>query len=235
MKNYNKMFVDENKDILNHREKIQNKVNQNEKKISSWIAILWLIASFFLLYFTYRWSFLGFQWEWTTKDLEESNLKICITVCGIIILMVISGVAYYYITTLVNKTNNDLIKIDKKTLKEKTGKFATTTYLNDIFSALETLFILDEAFKKAFKDIFSKLEWLNDEFKDYFYNSCYYYDNNKQEWIAEPLIIKYEGSKYELKKWEHDEKVFHFFFDKINPNGLVEKDIEYRLPVIDEH
>jgi len=240
MKDYNKIFADENKYIFDRRKELQNKVNQVDNKIGFWTFVLASLSFCFLLYFIYGWGFFGFRWEWAANfykifDENDTCIRILIACVGTIALVIFWVVTYNKIANQINKLHKKCIESDEKILKEKANEFASTTYLNDIFSALSTAFTLDSEFKDTFKTIIPKFEWFDyNGFRHYGTSlTSYQYDKDYNKvWIKESLIIRHEGSKYELERWECEKKVFYFFFKKINPNGLVEKDVEFRLPVI---
>lgn len=239
MKDYNKIFADENKPTFDHQKEIQTEVNKHEKKIGKWTMILTVPSLFLLIYFDYGWTFLGFHWEWAANVcISDGDVTVSKFMIAFIITFVLFVVAFILCAIIIGQTNKSrqkLINADRKWLKEKANEFATTVYLNDMISALSTVFTLDTEFKDNFKKIIVKFEWFQyDGFRNYGHDLTHFYKNGeKQVWIEEKLLIKHEGSKYRLQRWEYEEDAFRFFFEKINPNGLVEKDVEFRLPVID--
>jgi hypothetical protein len=118
-------------------------------------------------------------------------------------------------------------------LQTKAKEFASSTYLNDLISALSTVFTLDSTFKDNFKNIIVEFEWLDyNGFRYWGHNATHFYDGDGNKvWIEKKLTIRHEGSKYHLNRWDYGKDAFIFCFEKINPNGLVEKDVEFKLPV----
>jgi len=236
MKDYNKIFADENKKIFDQCKELQEKVDKTDKKIGVWAWSLAVPSLFFLIYFNYGWSFLGFRWEWAAdfhKKFGEDCDRFPITLIGVVILIVIWLVFYGMMSFQLGKPRNKYIDSYKKMLEEKAKEFAVTTYLNDMISALGAVFTLDATFADTFKPIMLKFEWLDcDGFRQWGTDVMFYYDKDYEKvFFQKKLIVRHEGSKYQLKGWECDKEIFIFHFDKINPNGLVEKDVEFRLPV----
>jgi len=238
MKDYTKIFKDENKQTFDHQKMIQEKIDKCNKKIIILTAILISITIFFLLYFNYSWNFIGFEWTWSMNvknDDEISILKFIITVFGPMILALLGMVLYGILGVIINRSEQKVINIDQNILKANSKAFASSVYLDDILSALKTVFTLDSTFVDTFRKIMPEFEWFNyDQFNPWGKDVTNYYDNEGNTiYIEEKLIIKHEGSKYQLKSWEHEKNEFRFFFEKINSNGLVEKDVEFLLPVTD--
>jgi hypothetical protein len=236
MKNYNKIFADENKLRFDQQNRLKAEANKREKKIVLWTIIPTILSLFLLEYFDYGWTFLGFHWEWPANLPKSGDGNtIFITFVGSIVLIIIAIVVASVIIQRVNKSLREQINADKETLETEAKKFASSTYLDDLISALNTVFTLDASFKDNFKKIIVKFEWLDyNGFRHWGHDITYFYnDDGNKVWIEEKLVIRHEGSKYHLKEWNCENDSFRFFFEKINANGLVEKNVEFKLPVVE--
>jgi len=235
MKDYSKIFKDDNKHTFDHQEQFQTKANKRERKIGNCIVILALTSFFLLIYSIYGWTFLGFRWEWAANlynaDLQSPD-RFFIVFVGYIVLLILAFVMFAIISYQANKSLQKLIDADKETLEGKAYDFAITVYFDDMISALSTVFKLDDTFTNTFKKMIVEFTWFeHGEFRNHGHGLTKYHFDHNEVCVENRLMINHEESIYHLQKWEYEKDAFRFFFEKINANGLVEKNVELRLPV----
>jgi len=113
----------------------------------------------------------------------------------------------------------------RKQLEEKAKTFVSLTIFTDICSTLESVGTFDSDFKSTLRNIIKddRIWFKKGQFVCKGFNLDY--KNDKER-----LMIENEGCTYYLTSWWHSYGLtFMFTFDKIKPNGRVEKDVKFSL------
>lgn len=252
MKDYKTLFKNANQTTFTTISDLDNRIAIKNNSMK-WFFVIVGIACALLF------SIIYFQWLRQRVDYDPSTVTAIAMIGGTFLAamlsLIIYNIMYAWDQSLENRRKEQIIL-----LKKKATEFATTIYYDDIIAALSSGFTLSSEFKEKFKNFINDLNWLEtteEEDEDNTYEdddsdeepddenlddenlliicefdpdgiTCDYVEDEKEK-----FIIRHEGCIYYLTGWAYQVGFpFHFWFTRIQPNGQVEKWIEFELPVM---
>lgn len=247
MKDYKQLFKEVNKATFTSISDLDNRIAIKKNK-STWFFVIFGIACAVLL------SIINFQWLQQRVDYDPSIIT-AMAIIGSTFLSTMLSLILYNIMYASNQSLEKRRREQITLLTQKATEFAKSVYYDDIITALSSRFTLSNEFKEKFKNFISDLYWIEtteeDEEDDDDEDDENDYDNDDEEenlpiiyefdpdglaceyleHEKERFVIHHEGYIYYLSAWAyHIEFPFHFWFTRVQPNGQVEKQIEFELP-----
>lgn len=192
MKDYIKIFNDENKDIFYHKKMIESKARKQEQKAKNWIKYPTVMVIILLSYLYYKYTFVEFYLSWV-EDLYEYLRKPAIVAIVTVINTIVLFVITYYILYLpicmyILRSKKKLIEHDNKVLETKAKEFATAIYLEDKC-------LLLAKYGKVTPELKNYL-------KTFFFDHYCFFDSNKDEFnppdfflneMDEQIVVMYNS------------------------------------------
>ncbi len=220
MKNYSKIFQEDNKELLEQYKK--------NKRRNRWKNLFRFIICFFILFtvlFIGGVIFIHIDTNPHHLSIEqtEQSFKTMSQSFGWLIMFILISLwlakGYIKDFPIANRC--------KQSLEDKAKELAITIYLQDITETMKDLFIFDNRFitilKQSLRD---RDDWFNESIIDFDPGNIRFFEE-------EILEIEYKGEKYLLNKLSactHSTKPhFHFWIN--NNGGTINQTIEFVLPL----